>query len=66
MITPDNKKEYKKYVEDIDETSYIIRADKMKTGQQVACSDDKDMLVEKNDDGTVTLIKSCYRKNCFH
>ncbi len=64
MIEADSEK-HKNFVEDEDDNSYTIRADKLVPGEQIACSDDADMIMQKNDDGTVTLIKKSFTKNCF-
>lgn len=64
MISADSE-EHKEFVEEENDHSYIIRADKLQAGEKIACSDDSDMLMQKNEDGTVTLVKKCFSKNCF-
>lgn len=65
MIRSDSP-EHKNYINRIDDNrNYEVLTDKLPIGESIQCSDDKDMVILKNDDGTVTLQKKSFTKNCF-
>lgn len=65
LIEPTDPK-HKEIVNEIDDgNDYEILTEKLDKGESIQCADDKDMLVIKNMDGTITLNKKCFSTNCF-
>ena len=56
---------FKEIIEEVDETIYIVNANKLSPGETIACIDDKDMTMTKQEDGTVILSKKAFSSKCF-
>ena len=57
--------EYTSLVEIRNPSEYSILAKELHPGEEVVCPNDSDMLVKKNTDGTISIIKKCYNTKCF-
>lgn len=55
---------FKVIIEEIDDTKYNVNVDKMTPGESIACIDDKDMTIIKQEDGSILLSKKAFKK-CF-
>ena len=56
---------YADIVDDYNKNEYDIDSNKMLPEQQIICPHDTDMLIQKNADGTVSVIKKSFSKNVF-
>ncbi len=63
MITSKDSN-YKDFINETEGSNYEILIDKLKDGEAITCRDDKDMTIEKSNDGVV-LTKKCFIRNCF-
>jgi len=60
-----NDPKFKEIIDEIEETIYIVNLDKLPPGESIACKDDKDMTITKQEDGTCVLSKKAFSSKCF-